>query len=503
MRITRLRIEDFRSFAGAHEFALGNVNVFIGPNNAGKSSILRALHTLQDGQQHGKDVRVGATTSRIQMEMRDIHAPSPWPNVEHENGSLHIRLTNGGAINMELHGADGMIHAGLGRFTPRDPQHFIVPYLSGRKTALYQENINVEQATAIQADFSNLAAKLSRLGNPSYPAHQRYAQTCREILGFTVTAVPSANGQRPGIYLPSRETLGLEQMGDGVPNIVGLLADLAQSDGKLFLIEEPENDLHPHALKALLELIIESSQSNQIVVSTHSNIVARYLGAAPESKLYYVSPISGSMPPESVVSAVSPQPEARLKVLRELGYEFSDFDLWEGWLILEESSAERIIRDYLIRWFAPKLSRVRTFAAGGNTKVAPAFEDFNRLILFTNLDEAYKNSAWVLLDGDEEGHEIVEDLRSRFSKWKPDRFDFFDKANFERYYPEEFAEKVEAVLSIEDRQEKRNAKRALLEEVVAWLDEDDGRAQDALRLSAATVIAHLQRIEQDLFSREQ
>ena len=68
-------------------------------------------------------------------------------------------------------------------------------------------------------------------------------------------------------------------MGDGVPNVVGLLADLALTKGKMFLIEEPENDLHPSALKALLELVEDGATHNQIVVSTHSNIVARHLGS--------------------------------------------------------------------------------------------------------------------------------------------------------------------------------------------------------------------------------
>ena len=41
-------------------------------------------------------------------------------------------------------------------------------------------------------------------------------------------------------------------MGEGVANIVGLLVDLCLAENKLFLIEEPENDIHPKALKGLL-----------------------------------------------------------------------------------------------------------------------------------------------------------------------------------------------------------------------------------------------------------
>jgi hypothetical protein len=59
--------------------------------------------------------------------------------------------------------------------------------------------------------------------------------------------------------------------------------------------------------------------------------------------------------PTSTVREVPATREARIGVLRRLGYELSDFDLWDGWLILEESSAEVIIR-YLIPPVATNLA---------------------------------------------------------------------------------------------------------------------------------------------------
>ena len=47
--------------------------------------------------------------------------------------------------------------------------------------------------------------------------------------------------------------------------------------------------------------------------------------------------------------------EERRNALERLGYDLSDYDLWKAWLILEESSAERLIREYLIPWFIPEL----------------------------------------------------------------------------------------------------------------------------------------------------
>jgi len=379
-----------------------------------------------------------------------------------------------------------------------DPNHFVVPYLSKRKTATYSEDVRHQFAMQVSSNMSNLAAKLARVSNRSFPESDVYAKACESILGFVVTAIPSDNGQRPGVYLPNRDVIHIEQMGEGVPNIVALLVDLALSSGKLFLVEEPENDLHPEALKALLDLMVESSQRNQFVVSTHSNIVVRHLGAVENSRVFHVSASKGQLPTTAKVELVPNTPQARLGVLRELGYAFSDFDLWDGWLIVEESSAERIIRDYLVRWFAPKLSRVRTLSANGTGNVEATFADFDRLMRFAHLEPIYFKAAWVRVDADDSGKAVVEKLRNSYKTWDADHFGCFSKEQFEHYYPAPFAKEVERVLAITNRQQKRVAKRELLEKVRSWLDEDEGRGREALAVSAKDVIDELQRIEAQL-----
>ncbi len=498
MRITTLQLENFRSFERMGPIDLGQINVLIGPNNSGKSSILKAMHLLQEGGgEIYPNVRVGSTNSQVVIGLEDMHGEFSFRG----SGTLEITMTsedrNLGECALHLRLADNRLH----RTNPRkniDPQHHVVPYLSKRKTSHYQEDVKEEGALRVSIDMSNLAAKLSRLANPGFPDYESYSKACKEILGFVVTAIPTRNGLRPGVYLPDRQTIDINQMGEGVPNIVAMLADLALSEGKLFLIEEPENDIHPQALKALLELIVDSAKSNQFVVSTHSNIVVRHLAALENSRLYSVNSELGKMPPQATIRAVEPTVEARLEVLRELGYSFSDFDLWDGWLILEESSAERIIRDYLIPWFAPKLARVRTLAVGGVNQVEPTFDDFHRLVRFTHLEEAYRDSAWVRVDGDAVGSEIITRLQSRYPSWKSERFGCFSKAQFEHYYPSEFGEKTEEALAHADKQVRREAKRKLLEDVRAWLDKDEHRGRKALEQSAAEVISDLKLIESQL-----
>ncbi len=503
MRVRSVRLINFRSFVDSGPIELGPLNILVGANNTGKSSILRALYLMQAGlnRQHA-DVRVGTGKARVEIaleEVKDIHKWTSAANCGAGELSVNLESTNrlDGSMQMRMKTPDGGLHS-ASPISAVDPEHFIVPYLSRRRTSTYQEDVRSQHALQVNPSMEFLAAKLSRLANPSFPTYVEYSENCKAILGFVITSIPSENGQRPGVYLPSRESIPIEQMGDGVPQIAALLADLALSQNKLFLVEEPENDLHPRALKALLDLILKSTDSNQFVVSTHSNVVVRHLGSDAKARLFSVVTQTDRLPAEAVISPVDATPQARMAVLRELGYSLSDFDLWSGWLILEESSAERIIRDYLIPWFAPKLTRVRTLSVGGIDEVEPTLAEFNRLIRFTHLEELYRDATWVRVDGDERGRQIVGQLQARYGSWSRDRFGCFSEAQFERYYPEDFAYRVDEVLGISDRAERRSAKKALLDEVRAWLDEDSERGRKAIERSAAPVISELLAMQEQL-----
>lgn len=504
MRVNSLLLKNFRSFESSGLIRLDAINVLVGANNSGKSSILRALYLMQEGAgTPWADVRIGAERAQIEAHVSDAKLQQPFHILKTGEGKMMISITpnfgrRDGGFSLVVARANSEVGSSVDPISAIDPNHFVVPYLSKRKTAAFNEDVRQQFAMQVFPNMANLSAKLSRVTSRSFPGGDLYENACKAILGFVVTAVPSENGLRPGAYLPDREVLSIDQMGEGVPNIVALLVDLTLSTGKLFLVEEPENDLHPEALKALLDLMVESSQRNQFVVSTHSNIVVRHLGAVANSKVFHVSVESRGLPSTAKIEEVPNSPQARLNVLRELGYSFTDFDLWSGWLIVEESSAERVIRDYLIPWFAPKLSRVRTLSANGTGNVEATFADFDRLMRFAHLEPIYSKAAWVRVDADPSGKEVVEKLRNSYKTWDAAHFDCFTKEQFEHYYPAHFAEKVDQVLAIRERQPKRVAKRELLDEVRHWLDEDEERGRKALAASAKDVIEELQRIEAQL-----
>jgi hypothetical protein len=206
--------------------------------------------------------------------------------------------------------------------------------------------------------------------------------------------------------------------------------------------------------------------------------------------------------PTSTIEEVGTSVEARLEVLEELGYEFVDFDMWSAWLILEEASAEKIIREYLIPWFTPELNgKLKTFSAHSLSEVKKKFEAFNNLFVFLHLQPVYKNLAWVVIDAGDEEEKIMNDLKNRYtpSGWNKENFLQFSEHDFEQYYPAQFKSQVDNILQTSDKQKGRKMKNDLLEEVENWIKENEGGAKEAFKESASNVIEVLLKIKSILF----
>jgi predicted ATPase len=495
-------ISNFRSIVEIGPLELDRINLFVGPNNSGKSSILQAVLALQQNFEIGPGhIRLGQTDATIRHTLAGSNFLAWGKFARGERVRVAVDIPRVGTESISISRAGSQFE--VSRIEGSEPNHLIVPYLSRRRPEHFSEDVRLENATNVYPGMRFLAAKLTRVAQPSHPRYQPYADACREILGVVITAVPSLNGQLPGAFVGTSDYIPLADMGAGVAQVVGLLVDLALADEKIFVVEEPENDLHPAALRALLALLAEAAKRNQFLVSTHSNLVLRQLGSQPNTRIYQVEADQyGAWPPETKVTEVAPEPEARSRLLIQLGYELRDFEFFDGWLFLEEASAEGVIRDFLIPWFTPSLAgRVRTVSTRGASRIGPTFGDFNRLVLFTHLETRYQNRAWVLIDGDEEGQRIVSSLRETYgSTWSPEHFQTLSEGCFEGYYPENFQERVEEVLGQGDRRRRQEGKKALLGEVREWIQEDPNQAKNAFAESAAEVIQVLREIETTLGS---
>jgi len=547
MRISAIDLNNFRCFANVNIKLSKGINLIIGSNNSGKSALLKSVAWLQQGAFVSiNDLRILQNSGFVQIRLSDAllffsgndsiftylkDKPNGYeilPDISikadilretikidyevYAIGSSPVWVKKDRRKSLSPSDYLNQIGRDTTKYSERIsnvmPYNFIQPYYSRRKISSYSEEINSTALNTVTGNFSNLYAKIDYLSNPLTEGHRQYIEACQDILGFLVTTVYSEQGKK-AVYLinSSREiSISLDSMGDGVPHLLNFIVDLCLVDDKLFLIEEPENDIHPKALKKLLNLIAEKSNTNQFIITTHSNIVVKHLGSQSKSKLFRVKMDFEDKVPTSTIEEVDNSVEARLGVLEKLGYEFVDFDMWSSWLILEEASAEKIIREYLIPWFAPALNgKLRTFSARSVSEVERKVENFNSLFVFLHLQPVYKNLAWVVIDAGDEEEKIMNDLKNRYtpSGWNKENFLQFNEHDFERYYPHQFKSEVDSVLKIETnnskgKQLRREGKKNLLDKVEKWIEENPKSAKDAFEDSASNVIEILRQIESAL-----
>ncbi len=516
MWVKKVDLIKFRSYEnGSIELSKG-INLIVGQNNSGKSVLIRSIAWLQNGSSiSAQDVRKGEDSGFVKLTLEDSSKHFRFRpestiiiGVELSKSKISfggfdgvLESTNLEGI-LDIYDSNSFTNQYPYRIPNQEPHNFIYPYLSKRKVTGFNETINLQTANSIVGNFINISAKVDRLCDSNIPENQEFIESCNEIIGFKLSAVASEAGKKAAQAIDAHDRIYLEEMGEGVANLLGLIVDLCVAKDKLFLIEEPENDIHPKALKKLLELIEKKSSTNQFIITTHSNIVVRHLGALPESKLFQVTMQHNEHRiPVSKVQEVEPLPEARRAVLDDLGYDLFDFDLWRGWLFLEESSAERIIRDYLIPWFVPGLkNRLRTIAAQGKDDIEIKFNDFHRLFLFIHLEPMYVNSAWIVIDSGEEEKTIIDRLKEKFkSSLNSSHFRQFGKHDFESYYPATFCKEhqveINEILQCNNKKAKRQKKKELIDKLIAWIKENQEKAQTEFESSAIEIIGILREID--------
>ena len=327
MKLVSFSVQNYRSITKANRIEVGQSTVIVGPNNEGKSNVLRALVTamstltgavarsstnllrpnfffhesryrwekdfpihLQRTQKEGRSIFV------LEFELDEAEIDAFRQEIRSNlNGTLPIQFAFGRtSVEVTVH------KRGPGAKKLSQKSGHIARFVAKRIEFEYIKAIRT--ATSAQRVVDSLMEK-ELASVESRPEYQQALDKIRElqqpvldslsksIRGTLVGFLPAIKDVQFEIATARRfEALRrsakmivndgtpteLEYKGDGVQSLAAIAlmrhASETGSTGKNFVIavEEPESHLHPSAMHALRKVFHELAQKYQVVITTHS-----------------------------------------------------------------------------------------------------------------------------------------------------------------------------------------------------------------------------------------
>lgn len=299
--MTSLMVRDFGCVKNVN-VALTPLHAFIGPNDSGKSSLLRA-------------VQWACLEASDDAQPRDGYRQPP----QVETGStVRLALSNGDVVEVVRSAGPATATTGLSmptlmRLAPdalREPSSVIV---DGRPTRFFDER------------GTGLASVYDALTHRNFAAFARLRDQVLELfptiaeIGFPPQ---TAQARTVRMTLKDGRVVSANGMSEGLLYFLALAALPHIEAGPFVLVEEPENGLHPARIREVVRVLRELSKTTQVILATHSPLVVNEL-ENDEVSIVTRDPETGT---QVVPIASTPNFEARSKVykLGELWLAYSD-----------------------------------------------------------------------------------------------------------------------------------------------------------------------------------
>lgn len=304
--LKKIRIEGFTSIRSA-TVELGQLNVLVGANGAGKSNFVHAFELLGRivegelglfvGLNGGALALLNTEATRIQLELEggsNSYAATLVASVNDElifeSEVMYFRAEGYERPYSEVLGQghrETHLPAEAKRRPGRIASH-VTNLLKGCKVYHFHDTsadapvkrlVSTVDNLSLRNDAGNLAAYLFRLKNSEVPAEQ---SAYRRILGAIRLVAPFFRDfalepdSQDRILLRWRQqdsdaVFSANQMSDGTLRFVCLATLLLQPElPGLVVLDEPELGLHPFAIVQLAGLLRQASRRSQVLIATQS-----------------------------------------------------------------------------------------------------------------------------------------------------------------------------------------------------------------------------------------
>lgn len=294
--ITTVRIQRFKSVADM-SVELGRLTLLVGPNNAGKSSVLHAIQfatsvcqSLElDGVSRWSNGERSGTLSTEQLiytPLRDVHALSMGGRLKQEAttairvevtddslGSTDILVSRGKNKNISVRVTGEALGKCLSDLD--EPFSVVAPGLAGIPSVEEYRARGTVRRAAARGDANSVFRNVLLALKTDSAAWDEFHTSLQEVfhdveldIDFDHDTGEHINGwvKRAGLTLP------IDSSGTGVLQAIQALSYIGVYKPKLLILDEPDSHLHPDNQRKLARLLARLTEREdlQVLMSTHS-----------------------------------------------------------------------------------------------------------------------------------------------------------------------------------------------------------------------------------------
>lgn len=256
------------------------VTIFVGPNNSGKSALLRSVYKEVIGH-NGEFDKIDKVKSSLKSvalikfheELLDIH-----PNTSGKKADDEVKIDN--RLEDLSSWVRNLSQNWIGHHGQVFRRAFCI-WLNGERRLLMLPN---EQGVSLTNPVTPLARLIiddqrRRLfqdevysGIGFYPIIDSVSAigNLKITLSRTRLSADDERSLRDVVVSAVRDALPIEDASDGYKAYVGLLGALHATDYHVILVDEPEAFLHPSLARKLGRQIAERANGKEILIATHS-----------------------------------------------------------------------------------------------------------------------------------------------------------------------------------------------------------------------------------------
>ncbi len=505
MKLLDLQLHNFRKLSNLLQPTIAfnqDINVLVGANNAGKTSVLKAIQKLfgTEAIDVNRDANYLVQDGNLTVEGTVKLTLEQWKSFLHISSSLSPQISINAdslagklvdvSVNLRrnlslvgkkvsIQGASGSLNeADLARISKDNSEQVTIHgtlhqiananFYNIYKTPLYLDSkgkiLDREPFVALNQienqqnnEQVNIRGLLYSLKKKEPAKFADFKQRLLEI--FTeIEDIDAIHNEDLGEFqLVIHEKLrnngdtksvsyDINNVGQGMQTLVIMLSTILLLKPSIVLMDEPEVHMHPSLIKDFVGYIKKLSVDTQFIMTTHSEVLINEVGL---DKVFY---LENDIEQKGIIVTKVDDKNKLLEAVNSLGYnvDSSAYTIKPSVFVFTEGTSDK---DYILA-FAKKANLEKQINSFNTAFIAMGGKGnrYKFASLINKLNEDFIDSPLLMiLDKDETSNSSIKDIENKYFSANPKRLHYLDKRQIENYLLDEHAIKQVVAEKLKDK----------------------------------------------------